>query len=56
MSGSWKRSGNASELTAPLYLGLDYSTQQLKAIVVDDNLHEVYAAAVNFEKDLPEFR
>ncbi|XP_062520219.1 xylulose kinase-like isoform X2 [Corticium candelabrum] len=49
------RSEDNRQLATPLYLGLDYSTQQLKAVLVDDNLHEIYSTSVNFEKDLPEF-
>ncbi|KAH6605157.1 xylulokinase, partial [Trichoderma cornu-damae] len=35
----------------PLYLGLDLSTQQLKAIVVNSNLAPVAAAKVDFDDD-----
>lgn len=38
------------------YLGLDFSTQQLKAIVVDDALSVVCETAVQFDNDLPEYR
>ncbi|CAG9818027.1 unnamed protein product [Phaedon cochleariae] len=38
------------------FLGLDLSTQQLKAAVCDDGLHIAHEVAVNFETDLPEFR
>ncbi|KAK4135484.1 actin-like ATPase domain-containing protein [Trichocladium antarcticum] len=36
----------------PLYLGFDLSTQQLKAIVVQSDLHVVADANVDFDKDL----
>ncbi|EQK99084.1 xylulokinase [Ophiocordyceps sinensis CO18] len=36
----------------PLYLGLDLSTQQLKAIVVDSDLKTVAQAKVEFDDDL----
>ncbi|XP_072235025.1 xylulose kinase [Leuresthes tenuis] len=41
---------------SPLYLGLDFSTQQLKVVAVDGNLRVVHQDAVLFDSDLPEFR
>ncbi|KAG5869338.1 hypothetical protein JTB14_021444 [Gonioctena quinquepunctata] len=38
------------------FLGLDLSTQQLKAAVCNDVLEIIHEEAVNFEIDLPEFR
>lgn len=38
------------------YLGLDLSTQQLKAVVVDDDLGILHETSVQFDNDLPEFR
>ena len=38
-----------------LFLGLDSSTQGLKAAVIDSSLKVVHSSAVNFDKDLPEF-
>ncbi|KAJ8976961.1 hypothetical protein NQ317_010158 [Molorchus minor] len=38
------------------FLGLDLSTQQLKAALVDDNLQVIHQASVIFDTDLPEFR
>ncbi|KAL2123347.1 hypothetical protein VTJ04DRAFT_3802 [Mycothermus thermophilus] len=35
----------------PLYLGLDLSTQQLKAIVIQSDLHVVAEAKVSFDED-----
>ncbi|OAD52555.1 Xylulose kinase [Eufriesea mexicana] len=45
--------GAASNAT---YLGLDLSTQQLKAVVVDNNLAVLHETSVQFDNDLPEFR
>lgn len=39
-----------------LFLGLDLSTQGLKATAVDSNSRLVFEAGVNFDADLPEFR
>ncbi|XP_018349320.1 PREDICTED: xylulose kinase [Trachymyrmex septentrionalis] len=44
------------EPSAATYLGLDLSTQQLKAVVVDDNLAILHETSVQFDNDLPEFR
>lgn len=38
------------------YLGLDLSTQQLKAIIVDEQLKAVAYAAVAFDADFPEYK
>jgi xylulokinase len=38
-----------------LYLGLDLSTQSLKATVINSNLIEEYTFVVNFERDLPQY-
>ncbi|VDM46035.1 unnamed protein product [Toxocara canis] len=43
-------------MSAPLFLGLDLSTQQLKLIVIDDECRIINTMAVNFGKELPEFR
>ncbi|XP_015120128.1 xylulose kinase [Diachasma alloeum] len=42
--------------TGPTYVGLDLSTQQLKAVVVDEQLKVLDEAYVQFDNDLPEFR
>ncbi len=42
-------------MSEPLFLGLDSSTQSLKATAVDANLNLVFELALNFEKDLPQF-
>ncbi|KAL1517162.1 hypothetical protein ABEB36_000961 [Hypothenemus hampei] len=38
------------------YLGVDLSTQQLKAVIVGDDLKVLHEAAVIYDTDLPEFR
>ncbi|CAL7933877.1 unnamed protein product [Xylocopa violacea] len=45
--------GAASNAT---YLGFDLSTQQLKAVVADNNLTVLHETNVQFDNDLPEFR
>lgn len=40
----------------PTYLGFDFSTQQLKAIAINEKLEIIHQAAVQFDNDLPEFR
>ena len=40
---------------AALYLGFDFSTQQLKVTVIDDKLVLKYEDAVKFDTDLPEY-
>ncbi|XP_065333194.1 xylulose kinase [Cloeon dipterum] len=40
----------------PLFLGLDLSTQQLKAVIIDENLQVVHEAHVQYDNELPEFR
>lgn len=37
----------------PTFLGLDLSTQQLKAVLLDADSRIVHEAAVNFDRDLP---
>lgn len=44
------------EATRKSYLGLDFSTQQLKALAIDDKLEVICEAAVQFDNDLPEYR
>lgn len=48
-----KRKGKKPEA---LFLGLDSSTQSLKAMIIDSRLKVVYERSVNFDRDLPEFR
>ena len=40
----------------PLFLGLDLSTQQLKAIIVAENGTIIHESAVGFDRDLPQYR
>ncbi|KAM6953860.1 xylulose kinase [Aplochiton taeniatus] len=39
-----------------LYLGIDFSTQQLKVVAIDGNLNVVHQNNVQFDSELPEFR
>lgn len=41
-------------LDEPLYLGLDLSTQQLKAILITEDLRVQHEIAVHFDRDLGE--
>ncbi|KAI3355568.1 hypothetical protein L3Q82_018396, partial [Scortum barcoo] len=41
---------------APLYLGFDFSTQQLKVVAIDGDLNVVHQNNVQFDSELPEFR
>ncbi|KAI0046224.1 actin-like ATPase domain-containing protein [Auriscalpium vulgare] len=45
---------SASE-TGPLFLGLDLSTQQLKAIIIAEDSQVVHDVAVGFDRDLPQY-
>ena len=38
------------------FLGLDSSTQAIKAALIDSSLNVVYEQTVNFDKELPEFK
>jgi len=40
-------------ISSPLFLGLDLSTQQLKAVLLDKDSEIVHEAAVHFDRDLP---
>lgn len=46
----------AAPSAAPLFLGFDSSTQQLKALVIDKGLNIVTEASVHFDNDFPEFK
>ncbi len=39
----------------PLFLGLDLSTQQLKAVLIQDDCSIVHESAVHFDRDLPQY-
>lgn len=41
--------------SGPLFLGLDLSTQQLKAVIVQENCAIVHEVAVHFDRDLPSY-
>eukprot|EP01112_Ceratiomyxa_fruticulosa_P022734 TRINITY_DN842_c0_g1_i1.p1 TRINITY_DN842_c0_g1~~TRINITY_DN842_c0_g1_i1.p1 ORF type:complete len:539 (-),score=120.47 TRINITY_DN842_c0_g1_i1:112-1728(-) len=43
-------------MSAPLYLGLDSSTQTLKLIVIDSTLKEIFSSNVNFDNELPHYK
>ncbi|XP_059182925.1 xylulose kinase [Centropristis striata] len=53
MSG---RTMAAAAPDSPLYLGFDFSTQQLKVVAIDGNLNVVHQDNVQFDSELPEFR
>lgn len=42
-------------MTEPLFLGLDLSTQQLKALLIDEKAAVVYDFTVGYDKDLPHY-
>lgn len=39
----------------PLFLGLDLSTQGLKAVLIDEEGAPVHESAVHFDRDLPSY-
>lgn len=39
-----------------LYMGLDSSTQSLKATIIDESLQVVHESAINYDESLPEFK
>ncbi|XP_034039344.1 xylulose kinase, partial [Thalassophryne amazonica] len=39
-----------------MFLGFDFSTQQVKVVVIDQNLNVVHQNNVQFDSELPEFR
>ncbi|XP_048468348.1 xylulose kinase isoform X2 [Rhincodon typus] len=46
----------AAAANAGCYLGVDLSTQQMKAMAIDNNLNVIHETNVKFDEDLPEFR
>jgi hypothetical protein len=42
-------------MTEPLFLGFDLSTQQLKALLIDEKAAVVHNFAVGYDKDLPHY-
>ncbi len=43
-------------MSTPLYLGLDSSTQSLKAVAIDGQFNTVADFSVNFDSDIPSFK
>ncbi|KAJ7158772.1 hypothetical protein C8R46DRAFT_1290835 [Mycena filopes] len=41
---------------APLFLGLDLSTQQCKAVIISEDATVVHESAVHFDNDLPQYK
>ncbi|XP_061615127.1 xylulose kinase isoform X2 [Phyllopteryx taeniolatus] len=46
----------AAVLEGEVYLGFDFSTQQLKVLAIDHNLNVIHQDQVHFDSQLPEFR
>ncbi|XP_060068180.1 xylulose kinase-like [Ylistrum balloti] len=46
----------AQDSGSGVYLGFDFSTQQIKVIAVNDDSKVLHEAAVKFDTDLPEFK
>ncbi|XP_033729842.1 xylulose kinase-like [Pecten maximus] len=46
----------AQDTESGVYLGFDFSTQQIKVIAVNDDSEVLHEAAVKFDTDLPEFK
>jgi xylulokinase len=42
--------------SSPLFIGLDNSTQALKAVVIDEHLNTHYEHRLDFSEDLPEYK
>ena len=40
---------------SPLFLGLDLSTQGLKAVLINEESEVVHESAVNFDRELPQY-
>lgn len=45
----------SNEKPSPLFLGLDLSTQQLKAVIIAEDTSIAHESTVNFAKDLPQY-
>lgn len=43
-------------MSEPLFLGLDLSTQQLKALLINEKAVALHDVAVCFDRDLPQYR
>ncbi|EMD39149.1 hypothetical protein CERSUDRAFT_112824 [Gelatoporia subvermispora B] len=46
---------DAADDSAPLFLGLDLSTQGLKAVLISEDSDVVHESAVHFDRDLPSY-
>lgn len=53
---TYKQNGSNHPLMAPLFLGLDLSTQQLKAVIISEDATVVHEFAVHFDNDLPQYK
>ena len=42
-------------MSEPLFLGLDLSTQQLKALLLDEKAAVLHSFAIGYDKDLPHY-
>jgi xylulokinase len=42
-------------MSEPLFLGIDLSTQQLKALLINEKAIVVHNVAVGFDRDLPQY-
>ncbi|XP_056868607.1 xylulose kinase isoform X2 [Takifugu flavidus] len=45
----------STEPNPPVFLGFDFSTQQLKVVAIDENLAVIHQNNVQFDSELPEF-
>ena len=45
----------SSEKASPLFLGLDLSSQQLKAMIIAEDTKVIHESMVNFTNDLPQY-
>jgi xylulokinase len=43
-------------MASPVFLGFDLSTQQLKALAIDNELNILHESSVHFDDDLPEYK
>ena len=48
-------SANSSSDDLPLFLGLDLSTQGLKAVLITEDSQVVHESSVRFDNDLPQY-
>lgn len=43
-------------MASPVFLGFDLSTQQLKALAIDNDLNIIHETSVHFDNDLPKYK